>query len=73
VHGALQPVRLLANVERAGYRLVQEPITKPITKLSKHAKATPAWIHLAPRDPRVELTVSDDRVGFEASRPPAPA
>lgn len=69
VHRALQPVRLSATAELVIYRLVQEAITN----LSKHAKATQAWIRLAPRDGRVEVSVRDDGMGFDASRPPTSA
>ncbi len=69
VRCALQPVRLSATAELVVYRLVQEAITN----LSKHAKASQAWISLAPRDGRVEVSVRDDGVGFDTSRPPTSA
>jgi signal transduction histidine kinase len=69
VHCALQPVALSANAELVVFRIVQEAITN----LSKHAKASQAWISLAPRDGRVEVSVRDDGVGFDTTRPPTSA
>lgn len=69
VHCALQPVRLSAGAELVAYRLVQEAITN----LSKHARASRAWISLGPHEGRVEVSVRDDGVGFDTSRPPTSA
>jgi signal transduction histidine kinase len=62
-------VALSANAELVVFRIVQEAITN----LSKHAKASQAWISLAPRDGRVEVSVRDDGVGFDTTRPPTSA
>ena len=69
VHCELAPVRLAASAELVVYRLVQEAITN----ISKYARASQVWIGLASRDGRVEVSVRDNGVGFDASAPPISA
>ena len=52
---------LSAEVESSLYRLVQEALTN----VSKHANATRVELALVHRDDVVELTVSDNGVGFD--------
>jgi len=69
VERALVPVRIDAAAELTVYRLVQEAITN----ISKHAQARHVRVSMAARDGRVEVTVRDDGVGFDASAPPRSA
>ena len=62
---ALQPVKLGAGAELVAYRMVQEAMTN----LTKYAQAQQVWITLAPCAGRVELSVRDDGVGFDATAP----
>jgi signal transduction histidine kinase len=66
---AVQPVPLARPAELVVYRLVQEAVTN----ISKHAQARRVWITLAHHAAQVELTVRDDGVGFDATRPPRSA
>ncbi len=66
VHAALHEVKLGAGAELVVYRLVQEATTN----LSKYAKAGQVWVSMQTREGQVEVSVRDDGVGFDASRPP---
>ncbi|MBC7992859.1 MAG: sensor histidine kinase, partial [Rhizobacter sp.] len=65
----LQPVRLQPDAELVVYRLVQESITNII----KYANAKNVWISLLQKGDRIEITVRDDGVGFDASVQPRSA
>jgi signal transduction histidine kinase len=64
VECALQPVRLSAAAELTVYRLVQEAITN----ISKYAQARQVRIRLQVLDGLVDLSVSDDGVGFDSGK-----
>jgi len=69
VHAELHAVQLDHATELVVYRLVQEAITN----LSKYARASQVWVSLGPREGRVEVSVRDDGVGFDANTPPRSA
>jgi signal transduction histidine kinase len=69
VECTLQPVALDANAELMVYRLVQEAITN----ISKYAKARHVWLALASREGRIEVSVRDDGIGFDAAVAPRSA
>lgn len=64
VHCTLQAVQLTPNAQLVVYRLVQEATTN----IAKYAKANNVWLSLAAPNGRVEITVRDDGVGFDASQ-----
>ncbi len=66
VHRSLAPVKLRASTELMVYRLVQEAITN----ISKYAKAGQVWISLATEQGQVQVSVTDDGVGFEIGTKP---
>jgi len=61
----LKPVNLRPSAELTVYRLVQEALTN----VAKYAKATQIRISVLARSGRVEITVSDNGVGFDTSVP----
>ena len=65
VESVLEPVTLDAAAELTVYRLVQEAITN----ISKYAQARHVRLTMASSDGRVEVTVRDDGVGFDATVP----
>lgn len=65
VECVLSPVRLEASAELMVYRLVQEAITN----ISKYARATHVRVSLSAPDGLVEVSVSDDGVGFNVAAP----
>ena len=64
---ALRPVSLNPQSELTVFRLVQEGLTN----ISKYARAASVQITLAESDGKARVSVSDDGVGFDASRPKA--
>lgn len=64
VHCTLEPVQLSAHAQLVVYRLVQEATTNT----AKYAKASNVWLNLNSSNGRVELTVRDDGVGFDANK-----
>jgi signal transduction histidine kinase len=63
VHLTLSPVSLAPAAELVLYRVVQEAITN----VTKYAQAHQVWVSLREHDARVELSVRDDGVGFDAA------
>ncbi len=61
----LEPVQLSAGANLMIYRLMQEALTN----ISKYAQASHVWLGLSRHEGRVEATVRDDGVGFDASMP----
>jgi signal transduction histidine kinase len=61
----LAPVTLDANAELMVYRLVQEALTN----IGKYAKARHVAIELGSQDGQVTVSVRDDGVGFDPTRP----
>jgi signal transduction histidine kinase len=47
------------------FRVVQEALTNAL----RHAQARHVWVHLAPRDRGIDLSVEDDGVGLPSERP----
>lgn len=64
----IQDARYPVETELAAFRIAQEALNNAV----KHARATTITLTLAQRGDDLELTISDDGVGFEpgASRPP---
>jgi signal transduction histidine kinase len=58
------PRRLSAETEVTLFRIVQEALTN----VAKHAQANLVTVKLAFDNPRVELTIEDDGVGFDVER-----
>lgn len=58
-------VRLVAELETAIYRLVQEALTN----VAKHGQAEHVAVNVTKDDGRVEVVVRDDGIGFEPRRP----
>ena len=56
-----EPTRLAPSLETTVYRLVQEALTNVV----KHARAARVEIAVAETSEHVEITVSDDGVGFD--------
>lgn len=65
VHCTLEPVKLQPDAQLVVYRLVQEAITN----ITKHAQARNVWITLRSADGQAHVSVRDDGVGFDTSRP----
>ena len=59
----LEPVRLSASSELTVFRLVQEAMTN----IAKYAKADHVHIRLLAKGDQVEIAVTDDGVGFDAT------
>lgn len=57
------PDRLIPELETTVYRLVQEALTN----VAKHARARRVNIDVLEADGRVEVTVEDDGIGFDAT------
>jgi PAS domain S-box-containing protein len=55
---------LARSIETACFRIAQEALTNT----ARHARAIRASITLEPEDDQLELTISDDGVGFEAEK-----
>jgi signal transduction histidine kinase len=55
--------RLLAETERAAYRIVQETLTN----IARHAKATRGLVHLDVTPTSLTITIEDDGVGFDVA------
>ena len=61
----LEEQRLEPEIENTVYRLVQEALTN----VAKHGEASSVNVSLVQRDSVLEVTVSDDGVGFDPSAP----
>jgi signal transduction histidine kinase len=61
----LKPVRLRPSAELTVYRLVQEALTN----VAKYARATEIRVSVLAKAGQVEITVSDNGVGFDTSVP----
>lgn len=62
-HFARQPVRLLPEIETACFRIVQEALTNIV----KYANANQVVIDLNQHDEHLQLTVSDNGLGFDTA------
>ena len=58
--GLVEEIRLSENTSANLYRIAQEALHNTV----KHAQATEAWVTLSVSDGRLQLTVTDDGVGF---------
>jgi signal transduction histidine kinase len=65
VEADLQPVNLGASAELTVYRLVQEALTN----IAKYANASRIQVVVRPVEGRVEVSVTDNGVGFDSSLP----
>jgi len=57
-------LRVEPEIETVLYRVVQEALNN----VAKHAEARHVWVYVRVDDERVDMQVSDDGVGFDASR-----
>jgi signal transduction histidine kinase len=55
--------RLLAETERAAYRIVQETLTN----IARHAKATRGLVHIDVKPSSLTIAIEDDGVGFDVA------
>jgi PAS domain S-box-containing protein len=68
VHGDELRPRLAPSVENSLFRIVQEALTNA----AKHAQAKQVTLRVQEHDETVRLTVADDGVGFDSTRPTEP-
>jgi signal transduction histidine kinase len=57
-------IRVEPEIETVLYRVVQEALNN----VAKHAHAEHVWVYVRVDDERVDMQVSDDGIGFDASR-----
>jgi len=63
--GAQRSLSLSADIELTLYRILQEALNN----IERHAHARTVAVHLRLRRASVEMTITDDGVGFDAQRP----
>ncbi len=69
VHCDLNPVKLEPTSELVIYRVVQESLTN----LTKYAHASNVWLTLGTNGGFAHVSVRDDGVGFDTTKPPTSA